>query len=110
MPKSKKPSPDAAEAALPPATCSAVDWESIARKLMHKCIFAVERLQPYGWTGELIKSHDPFETIHWKEDFADAIELVPGVSVDREAMHAMSLPRKQREKFFADRKKAKPNK
>jgi len=32
---------------------------------------------------------------------------MPGVTVDREAMHAMDLPKKQRLKFFKDREDAK---
>lgn len=35
---------------------------------------------------------------HWKEYFADAVEMWPGVKVDRELMHALSLPKKQQEK------------
>jgi len=39
---------------------------------------------------------------HWKEHFADSLDKVPGVKIDREIMHAYSLPEKQRKKRFKE--------
>lgn len=91
-----------------PASGSEPDWKGIAWKLMRQCEFALTKLKADGWTGELMDMSGPtITTRHWKEDMADAMDLIPGVKVDREAMHACSLPKKQRDKFFAERRAAK---
>ena len=41
-------------------------------------------------------------TKHWKEHFADSLDKIPGVKIDREIMHAYSLPEKQRKKRFKE--------
>ena len=89
---------------LAPATGSEPDWKNIAGKLMRQCEFALAALKADGWTGELMDTSGPTcTTRHWKEYMADTMELIPGVKVDRQAMHACSLPKKQRDKFFRDR-------
>lgn len=88
-----------------PAPQPKPDWEAIARTLWQKVHFAVQHLKSTG-TGLLV-DYKTGEPQHWKDDFADALELRPGVKVDREAMHAMDLPKKQRDKFFKDREAAK---
>jgi hypothetical protein len=81
------------------------NWPQIAWKLMRQCEFAISRLKADGWTGELMDtSGAEYTTRHWKEEMADAMELIPGLKVDREAMHAMSMPKKARDKWIADRK------
>lgn len=85
------------------------DYKTIAWRLMRQCEFSISRLKADGWTGELMDtSGAEYTTRHWKEEMADVMELVPGVKVDREAMHAMSLPKKARDKWIADRKKSTP--
>jgi hypothetical protein len=44
---------------------------------------------------------------NWLDYFADALELMPGLTVDREAMHANQLPKRERDKFFKAREAAK---
>ena len=82
------------------------DWQAIAWKLAKKVNFALANLKPKSGTG-LIMTGSPgdkeYGLKHWKEEFADALELYPGVEVDREAMHACDLPKKERDKFFKDR-------
>lgn len=51
-------------------------------------------------------SGQEYSTRHWKEEMADVMELIPGVKVNREAMHAMDLPKKQRDKWIANYRKA----
>lgn len=43
------------------------------------------------------------EMTHWIERFSDTLELIPGVTVDREAAHARHLPKRERDKFFKKR-------
>jgi len=91
-----------------PAPGSEPDWKGIAWKLILQCEFALTRLKADGWKGNLIDMSGPnITTRHWKEDMADTMDLFPGVKVDREAMHACSLPKKRSDKFFADRRAVK---
>ena len=72
------------------------DWKAIAMKLMRQCEFAIGSLKADGWEGILLDTSGPEITQrHWKEDMADAMELIPGLKVNREAMHQ---PRKKRRK------------
>lgn len=88
-----------------PAPPPQPDWETIARTLWGKVYFAIQYLKSNG-TGTLY-DHKTGIVQHWKDDFADALELRPGFKIDREGMHAMGLPKKQRDKFFKDRAAAK---
>jgi hypothetical protein len=49
---------------------------------------------------------------HWNDYFADALELIPGINVDREIMTAKRLPVTQRKKaikkILDDRKEGQP--
>lgn len=74
-----------------------IDYRAIAWKLMRQCEFALTKLKADGWTG-IFYTPSTGKSRHWKEDMADAMDLLPGVKVDREMMHACSLPKKQREK------------
>lgn len=96
--------PRASEVA-PAAPCSEPepDWKAIATALFHDVEFALGNLKCVG-SGILYNSKTG-KTRHWKMRFADNLELVPGVKVDRDAMFAMDLPKKERLKFFAERKK-----
>ena len=70
-------------------------------------LFALQNLKAPG-TGSIYNSATG-EFRHWKTRFADTLEKMPGVKVDREAMFALDLPKAQRAKFFkarADAQKA----
>lgn len=86
-------------------TRSKPDWKDIATKMAQKVYFALNHLKVAG-SGVMMtvdKDGNYQNARHWKEDFADTLELLPGLKVDREAMHALDLPAKQRRKFFNDR-------
>ena len=106
MPSKKK---DSAKKKAPPvaaaATGSEPDWKEIAITLWSDVNFAAANLKTTG--SGMLYNPDTGTSRHWKERFADSLELMPGVTVDREAMHAMDLPKKQRLKFFKDREDAK---
>lgn len=106
MPSKKK---DSAKKKAPPvaaaATGSEPDWKEIAITLWHDVNFAAANLKATG--SGILYNPTTGTSRHWKERFADSLELMPGVVVDREAMHAMDLPKKQRLKFFKDREDAK---
>ncbi|MCW0218367.1 MAG: hypothetical protein OJI67_08605 [Prosthecobacter sp.] len=76
----------------------ALDWKEIAFALARQVNFSIQYLAPRGGGSGLLLNIKTGESRHWKEDAADALELIPGLKVDREMMHLMSLPRQQREK------------
>ena len=92
-----------------------VDWEKIAKTLAGDVLFAVRHLVPRGGgMGMIMDMNNPAAAmVHWKDRFADNLELVPGVMIDREMMHIQSLPRTARQKatkkLLAQREKDKSN-
>lgn len=84
---------------------AAPDWKMIAGEMYARLKMAVTSLKAKDDSGGFIIDMDTGKETHWKDYFADAMELIPGVKINREVMHAYSLPRKQREKFFADLEK-----
>lgn len=77
-------------------TTKETDWKVIAMKLMRQCEFALSRLKADGWTGELLEwKGEECVTRHWKEEMADAMELIPGLKVNREAMYETRKKRKK---------------
>lgn len=80
----------------------AVDWKDIAVTLAKAVDFAIANLKA---SGSGVFDDEDGVTWHWKDQFADSLERIPGVKVDREAMHALDLPKRKREKFFRDREK-----
>lgn len=83
-----------------------INWEEIAKELAGRVHFALLNLRaPYSETIlKLGGTTGVYEMRHWKEYFADSLDLIPGVTVDREAMYAVDLPKKERLKFFKNRK------
>lgn len=80
------------------------DWKKIALHLSGRLAWVIQHIQAKG-TGTVFNTKTG-ELKHWKEDLADALEMMPNTKVDRDAMHALELPKKQRDKFFKDREKA----
>jgi hypothetical protein len=77
------------------------DWKHIAIQMGRRVNFAGGHLHSRG-SGDLCDENLQ-EIIHWRDFMADALELIPGLTVDREAMHALDLPQRERRKFFKDR-------
>jgi hypothetical protein len=83
------------------------DWKEIVRVLGGDILFAITNFKLQGM-GQIYNS-ETGELRHWKESFADHLEMIPGWKIDREVMHANDLPKKERAKFFKDREtKTKP--
>ncbi len=74
------------------------DWKEIAIALARECRFVIEQIHSRDATNVINTTTGEFR--HWKESIMDAVELIPGIKYDREAVHALSLPRKEREKWF----------
>ena len=74
------------------------DWKAIALALAQRVNFAVQYCDCKG--GGLMN----FETqkvTPWRDYMAEALEMVPGVVIDREILSAMSLPPAKRKKEIA---------
>ncbi len=67
------------------------DWKKIAEKLAQKVMWSVMYLDTPGRSGMMINMKTG-KSSHWREDFADALEQIPGVRIDREKMRIFSLP------------------
>jgi hypothetical protein len=77
-----------------------VDWKEIATQLARRVNFAINHLTSVG--SGLVLNYQPerefADTIHWRDYFADGMELIPGVKVDRDVLHCLNLPRNKRRK------------
>jgi hypothetical protein len=71
-----------------------IDWKAIAKTLAQKAIFAIYNLKANG-TGIIWNMHTG-KTIHWKDDFADALELIPRIKIDRESLHNAKKKKKSK--------------
>jgi len=80
------------------------DWENIAKVLAQKVYFAIENLHARG--SGIIMNFKTEKCVHWRDSFADALELLPGLKSAREVMDAIGLPPKKRREFFKKREAA----
>lgn len=71
------------------------DWKAIAMALAQRVNFAVRSLDSKG-TGMLNMETNTLTT--WREYMAEALEMIPGVKVDREILATMELPAAKRRK------------
>lgn len=69
------------------------DYEAIAKAMGERLAFAITHFTVKG-TG-LVLNSETMKSQHWKDYFADAIELMPGTKVNRIAMH-MTLAQRKR--------------
>jgi hypothetical protein len=57
----------------------------------------VTHLKPRSGSGMIIldinKPMEGSNTVHWREYFAQGMEMIPGITVDREIMNTFDLPR-----------------
>jgi len=74
------------------------NWKAIAETLAKDVLFAINNLTSSG--SGLVMGGSPLDKEvslrHWKEMFADSLETIPGVKIDRESMYKS---RKQKKKL-----------
>ena len=75
------------------------DWEKIALALAKRVNFAVQHCTCKG--GGLLDTKS-MNLISWREYMVEAMEMLPGVKVDREVLAAMDLPPAKRKKALAE--------
>lgn len=82
------------------------DWEKIAKTACGGLVFALEHLKPISGMGTLYNSKTG-KTRAWQDKLIETIQMIPGLKMDREAVFACQLPRKERNAWF---KKNRPHK
>jgi len=81
------------------------DWKAIALALGQRVNFAVQNCEARG-SGMMFNTNTG-ETSDWRDYMAEALEMIPGVKVDREILATMHLPpakRRKAQKEIADRR------
>ena len=72
-----------------------IDWKNIAIELGQRVNFAVQHLS--GTNGFLL-NQETMEMTHWHDYFAEGLEMLPDVKIDREILATMRLPKRQGDK------------
>lgn len=72
------------------------DWKAIAQRLARWVKFSVDNLTERRGQSGMLMEEDPSTGVpvglrHWSEHFADALDQVPGLKVDREMLRTMRL-------------------
>ncbi len=83
------------------------NWKKIAEGLAQRVNFAVTYLKAPG-SGQILNMKTG-KGQSWREYFADGLEAVPGVKVDREIMHLYDLPWTKRKKALRELMESRKN-
>lgn len=97
MTSENKPTLESDDAAKSP------DWKEIALALARRVNFAVTNCQ---CRSGFLMDMKTMEATGWREYMAEAMEMIPGVKVDREILATLELPPSKRKKAQAEIKKA----
>ena len=84
------------------------DWKHIATELARRIDFSMRYLKAGG--AGLMLNINTGESQHWRDYMADGMELIPGVTVDRELMHLIDLPKNKQKKAIAELKASRVDK
>ncbi len=79
------------------------DWKAIALALGQRVNFAVQRCDCKG--GGMLNT-ETMQITSWREYMAEALEMIPGVAIDRDILATLSLPPAKRKKAQAEIKAA----
>lgn len=77
------------------ATQTVPDWQKIAMALGQRVNFAVRNCECKG--GGMLNL-ETGKVTDWRDYMAEALEMIPGVTVDREILATMHLPAAKRKK------------
>jgi len=83
------------------------DWKEIAMQLAQRVNFAVTNCECKG--GGMLNT-ETMQIQDWRSYMADAMDMIPGVNVDREILATLHLPKAKRlaeqKRIKAERQKA----
>ncbi len=74
------------------------DWKAIAMALAQRVNFAITNCDCKGGLMNL----ETGQATGWRDYMVEAMEMIPGVTVDREILATMYLPRTKRKKAKAE--------
>lgn len=74
------------------------DWKAIAMALAQRVNFAISNCDCKGGLMNL----ETGQATGWRDYMVEAMEMIPGVTVDREILATMHLPRTKRKKAQAE--------
>jgi len=80
-----------------------VDWKSIAMALGQRVNFAVQSCDCKG--GGMLNL-ETGKVTGWRDYMAEALEMIPGVVIDREIMATLHLPTAKRKKAQSEIREA----
>ncbi len=83
------------------------DWKAIATALAQRVNFAIMNLDARGSGGML--NLETGKVTPWRDYMAEAMEMIPGVKIDREILSTLYLPpakRRKAQKAIVDARKA----
>lgn len=83
------------------ASAKEPDWKKIAHELARRCVFVATYIRDASGSG-LVMNMKTGKAQHWRDYVADGIEMMPGVTVDRDMLHAQALPRSRRAKAIRE--------
>ncbi len=78
------------------------DWKSIATALAQRVNFAVSNCECKGSSGLL--NLETGVVTPWRDYMVEALEMIPGVTIDREMLATLYLPPAKRRKAQAELK------
>jgi hypothetical protein len=80
-------------------TPDATDWKAIALALGQRVNFAVQKCDCKG--GGMLDT-ETMKITSWRDYMAEALEMIPGVVIDREILGTLNLPLAKRRKAQAE--------
>lgn len=72
------------------------NWKEIAEQLAQRVNFALGAL--HSRNSGLLMNVKTGQARHWREYMADGLEMIPGITVDRELSMTFELPRSKQRK------------
>lgn len=79
------------------------DWKEVALALAQRVNFAIKHCECAG--GGMLNT-ETMEITGWREYMAEAMDMIPGIKVDREMLATYNLPRSKRKKAQKEIKEA----
>lgn len=86
-----------------------MDYEAFTKAAYPRLVFALEKLIPNDGSREAcLVNRKTGKVRPWQDYFIEVIEMIPGITIDREAVYACQLPRKERLKWFKKNRPTEP--
>ncbi len=94
----KSPSNSKAKCGCAALTGSETNWKMLAWEAVSRLEWMLSRFKPIH--GSTLYNPKTGKTCPWQDPIMDLIDKFPNATIDREAVYACQLPRKERNKWF----------